>query len=98
MSLEDVIKFSITSECEYNMSRTWEGCGLRIKVLSSPDGSNWDTTPFAEFDAPSNLSKFARATVSIIPDPSYIRCQVINQNSNETAYNCRLIIAYSKSG
>jgi len=98
MSMEQVIKLSITGECQYNMSKTWESCGLRVKIHSSPDGSNWDITPYAEFDAPTNLSKYARATVSIIPDPSFIRCQIINQNTNETAYDCKLIVAYSKSG
>jgi len=97
-SLEDFIKLSLTVEGYYNMSKTWENCGLRVKVFSSYDGSNWDITPFAEFDAPSNLSKYARATVSIIPDAGYIRCKVINQNTNETAYDCRVIVTYSKSG
>jgi len=97
-SLEDFIKLSLTAECYYNMSKTWQSCGLRIKVFTSYDGSNWDETPYAEFDAPSNLSKYARATVSIIPDASYIRCEVINQNTNETAYDCRVIATYSKSG
>ena len=97
-SLEDFIKLSLTIEGYYNMSKTWESCGLRVRVLTSYDGSNWDDTPYAEFDSPSNLSKHVRATVSIIPDPAYIRCQVINQNTNETAYDCRVIATYSKSG
>jgi len=97
LDLSNVVKLSLTAEAQYNMSVTWESRGLRIFVYSSYDGANWDTTPYAEFNAPSNLSSVARATVSILPDPAYIKCGIINQNNNETAYNCKLIARYSKS-
>ena len=97
LDLSNVVKLSLTAEAQYNMSVTWESRGLRIFVYSSYDGENWDITPYAEFNAPSNLSRIARATVSILPDPAYIKCGIINQNNNETAYNCKLIAKYSKS-
>jgi len=96
-SLENFIKLAITVEGYYNMSKTWESLGLRAKIFTSPDGSNWDSTPYAEFNAPSNASRYVRATASIIPDPGYLRCEVINQNTNETVYDCRVIITYAKS-
>ena len=97
LSLDRVIKLSLTCSGKFNMSKTWEGSGLRVKILSSPDGSTWDITPYAIFDAPSNISKHVYATVSIIPDPSYIKCKIINQNQNETAYECKLIASYAKT-
>jgi len=97
LDLSNVVKLSLTAEAQYNMSVTWESQGLHVSVLSSYDGSNWDITPYAEFNAPSNISKNVRVTVSILPDPAYIKCQIINQNNNETAYNCKLIARYSKS-
>jgi len=97
LDLSNVVKLSLTAEAQYNMSKTWESRGLHISVYSSYDGTNWDITPYAEFNAPSNLSKTVRATISVLPDPAYIKCGIINQNNNETAYNCKLIARYSKS-
>jgi len=97
LDLSNVVKLSLTAEAQYNMSKTWESGGLHISVYSSYDGTNWDITPYAEFNAPSNHSKTVRATISILPDPAYIKCGIINQNNNETAYNCKLIARYSKS-
>ena len=98
--LGDIVKFSLTIEGRYNMSKTWESNGLRVKVLTAPETTGifpWDITPYAEFDAPSNSSKYVRATASIIPDVYSVRCQVINLNTNETAYDCRLIATYSET-
>jgi len=97
LDLSNVVKLSLTAEAQYNMSVRWESQGLRVSVLSSYNDSNWDITPYVEFNVPSNVSKHARATVSILPDPAYIKCEVTNLNNNETAYNCRLIVRYAKS-
>ena len=72
-----------------------------MKVLTAPEIMGvfpWDITPYAVFDAPSNISKYVRATASIIPDVYSVRCQVINLNTNETAYDCKLIATYSETG
>ena len=71
---------------------------VRVHLKSSPDGSIWDTDDYAYFDAHLMAGQESQKTVPITADAFYLRVQVENQDTAQSATDIDVIatIGYSE--
>ena len=93
VNLGNSIKCAITGEAFFNQSAV---DNVRTMILSSWDDSSYDTEPYAQFDIPCNPNQTVRTTYAVLPDPKYIKAQVVNLDSNYTAESVRVIVTYTE--
>jgi len=93
VSLENSIKCAITGQAYFRENASEN---VRVLIMSSPDNANYDTEPYAQFDIPVQGNQTVRTTYAVLPDPKYIKAQVINLDSNVTADNVRVIVTYTE--
>jgi hypothetical protein len=64
---------------------------VRVHLKSSPDGSVWDTDDYAYFDAHLKAGQESQKTMSINADAFYLRVQLENQDTSQTATDIDVI-------
>jgi len=93
VNLGNSIKCAITAQAYFRENASEN---VRTLIVSSWDDSDYDTEPYAQFDIPVQSNQTVRTTYAILPDPKYIKAQVINLDSNVTADNVRVIVTYTE--
>ena len=93
VSLENSIKCAITGEAYFRENASEN---VRVLIMSSADNINYDTEPYAQFDIPCNPNQTVRTTYAVLPDPKYIKAQVVNLDSNHTAESVKVIVTYTE--
>jgi len=93
VNLGNSIKCAVTAQA-YFRSNASEN--VRTLIMSSWDNANYDTEPYAQFDIPVQGNQTVRTTYAILPDPKYIKAQVINLDPNVTAESVRVIVTYTE--
>ncbi len=94
VNLGNSIKCAITGQAFFNESAV---DNVRTIILSSHDDSDYDTEPYAQFDIPCNPNQTVRTTYAVLPDPKYIKAQVVNLDSNYTAESVKVIVTYTET-
>ena len=93
VSLQNSIKCAITGEAFFRENASEN---VRAMILSSPDDTNYDTEPYAQFDIPVAGNQTVRTTYAVLPDPKYIKARVINLDPNVTADSVKIIVTYTE--
>jgi len=80
--------FSITARVDFHAAAT---SGVRVSIYYSPDGSNWDTVPFAYYDIVLVAGATAQQTQTIdVPEHGYIVMEVHNLDTAQVVRNIKL--------
>ena len=93
VSLESSIKCAITAQAFFRENASEN---VRVIIASSPDDSDYDTEPYAQFDIPVSGNQTVRTTYAVLPDPKYIKARVINLDPNVTADYAKVIVTYTE--
>ncbi len=93
VKLESAIKCAVTAQAFFRENASHN---IRAIIVSSPNNSEYDTEPYAQFDIPVASNQTVRTTYAILPDPKYIKARVINLDANMTADYVKLIVTYTE--
>ena len=87
-SVDEIV--AITARCSYSLVHTE---GLRISILYSPDGKNYDTIPFTFFDIDIKANAVQQKTqlIEILPTGLFI-IKVKNMDPTKNVTNISLFI------
>ncbi len=91
LDLSDVLKCGVQGQAFFRENAS---SNVRINIYGSM-GYGFDTEPYAAFDIPVHGNQTVLLSVSLIPDPYYIKVQAINLDSNQTAESVQVRVAYS---
>jgi len=88
LDLKNVSALAITVRCTHHSSAT---APVKVHLLSSPDGSVWDTEPYASFNAHLLPGQESQKTVAVTPDIFLLRVQLENSDSTYEATDIDVI-------
>ena len=88
LDLRNVSALTITIRVTHHSAATQP---VRVHVLSSPDGSVWDTEDYAVFDAHLLPGAESQKTVAIVPDIFYLTVQLENLDTAQAATDIDVI-------
>ncbi len=92
-NLGNAVKCAVTAQAFFRENASHN---IRAIIVSSPNNSEYDTEPYAQFDIPVASNQTVRTTYAILPDPKYIKARVVNLDANMTADYVKLIVTYTE--